>query len=52
MAPWRARVPLGAPYGVLPLVLLALPASVTDRCIALETCLSDLLIPNGPNSKS
>ena len=31
---------------------LALPASVTDRCIALETCLSDLLIPNDPNSKS
>ena len=34
------------------LLLLSLPASVTDRCIALETRLSDLLIPNDPNSKS
>ena len=39
-------------FGVLPLVLLALPASVTDKCIALETCLSDLLIPNDPHSKA
>ena len=39
-------------FGVLPLVLLSLPASVTDRCIELETRLSDLLIPNDPNSKS
>ena len=38
-------------FGVLPLVLLSLPASVTDRCIALETRLSDLLIPNDPNSR-
>ena len=36
----------------LRLVLLALPASVTDRCIALETRLSDLLIPHDPNSMS
>ena len=33
-------------FGVLPLVLLALPASVTDKCIALETRLSDLLMPD------
>ena len=39
-------------FGVLPLVLLALPASVTDKCIALETRLSDLLIPNDPHSKA
>eukprot|EP01045_Picozoa_sp_COSAG04_P016681 COSAG04_NODE_1415_length_6863_cov_9.475163_3_plen_87_part_00 len=34
------------------MVLLVLPASVTDRCIALETRLSDLLIPKDPNPKA
>ena len=39
-------------FGALPLVLLALPAAMTDRCIELETRLSDLLIPSDPSSDS
>jgi hypothetical protein len=41
-------------FGALPLVLLSLPASLTDRCIQLETCLSELLMPYEtiPKSKS
>ena len=38
--------------GVLTPVLLVLPAAVTDKCIALETHLSDLLIPSDPSSDS
>ena len=37
-------------FGCLPLVLLSLPAAVTDKCIELETCLSNLLIPADPDS--
>ena len=32
-------------FGSLPLVLLSLPAAVTDKCIELETHLSDLIMP-------
>jgi hypothetical protein len=41
-------------FGALPLVLLSLPATLTDRCIQLETCLSELLMPyeTVPKSKS
>jgi hypothetical protein len=39
-------------FGALPLVLLSLPATLTDRCIQLETCLSELLIPYEAVSKS
>ena len=39
-------------FGALPLVLLALPAAMTDKCIELETHLSDLLIPSDPSSDS
>ena len=39
-------------FGALPLVLLSLPAAVTDKCIELETCLSRLFIPAKPGSKT
>jgi hypothetical protein len=39
-------------FGMLPFVLLSLPATLTDRCIQLETCLSELLLPYEAVSKS
>ena len=43
---------LGTFFGALPLVLVSLPAAVTDKCIELEACLSKLFIPAKPGSKT
>ena len=42
---WVVDALISLLFGALPLVLLSLPATLTDRCIQLETCLSELLMP-------
>ena len=37
-------------FVTLPVILVGYPAHVTDKCVQLETRLSDLLIPNDPTS--
>jgi hypothetical protein len=49
---WVVDALISLLFGVLPLVLLSLPATLTDRCIQLETCLSELLMPYEAVSKS
>ena len=49
---WVTDALISLLFGVLALVLLSLPATLTDRCIQLETCLSELLMPYEAVTKS
>ena len=51
-AGWVVNAVISVFFGTLPLVLLSLPATLTDKCIQLETSLSELLMPYEAVSES
>jgi hypothetical protein len=51
-AGWVTDVLISIFFGALPLVRLSLPATLTDKCIQLETSLSELLMPYKAVSES